>query len=62
MLALTRRRGERIIITLPDGRTFPIELQQINGYKAAILVFDAPSDVRIDREEIFLRRQQEAKT
>lgn len=58
MLTLTRLRGERVILSLPDGRKVTIEVSQIDHQKCR-LVFDAPQDVVIDREEVYHRKLQE---
>lgn len=56
-LVLTRRIGEEIIITLPDGKSHvTIFVEDING-KQVKLGLNAPIDVKIDRKEIFERKQ-----
>lgn len=59
MLALTRRIGESVILTLPDGRRveFAITDKSAGQVRAGI---DAPKDVRIDREEVIERQEKEA--
>lgn len=50
-LTLTRRAGERVIITAPDGATIAVTLAGICGPEASIN-FVAPPDYDIDREEV----------
>ena len=50
MLALTRREGEAVILTL-DGKTISVELHQIEGNQARIAI-DAPAEVKVVREEL----------
>lgn len=56
MLVLTRRPGERIILS-GDGRTV-VTIVEVRG-EAVRLGFDAPLDVAIDREEIFGKKHAE---
>tara|TARA_R110000824_G_scaffold350477_1_gene537413 strand:- start:1007 stop:1198 length:192 start_codon:yes stop_codon:yes gene_type:complete len=57
MLVLTRRKNERIIITVP-GLPEPIVITCVCPYPdKARLGFDAPSDVIVDREEIFIEKR-----
>ena len=51
MLVLTRMKGERINI----GNDIMITLIEIRGDKARIGI-DAPPEIRVDREEVALRR------
>jgi len=54
MLVLSRRRGERIIMS--NG----VVVTVIDMYNGVVrLGFEAPADVRIDREEVTLRIEQE---
>ena len=50
MLALTRREGESIILTV-DGKTIKVELHQIRNGQAKVAI-DAPKEVEIVREEL----------
>jgi carbon storage regulator CsrA len=60
MLVLKRKEGERIVIQLPQGNLI-IGVQEILRGYAVKLFFDSPSDdIKIDREEIYQRKQQEA--
>lgn len=52
MLCLTRKRGERLVLVLPDGSQVAIELR---GAKRAKLVVDAPAAVRVVRQELLGR-------
>lgn len=56
MLVLTRRPGERIILS-GDGRTV-VTIVEVRG-EAVRLGFDAPVSIAIDRQEIFDRKQAE---
>ncbi len=57
MLVLTRKNGEAIII---DGN-IRIEVKEVSGGRVRLLV-DAPRLVRVDREEVWLRKKDEAVT
>jgi carbon storage regulator CsrA len=50
MLVLTRRHGERIIVTLPDGTEIRLTVVRITG-STVRLGFDAPDDFKITRSE-----------
>jgi carbon storage regulator len=58
MLMLTRRVGERIVMTLEDGRTIKILLSALKPGSARLGI-DAPVTVIIDREEIHERKLRE---
>lgn len=58
MLVLSRHvckegdeNGEKIVVTLPDGRTMTIAIIEIRGDKVRVGL-DAPKDVIIHRNEI----------
>lgn len=53
-LCITRREGQRLIIGQGD-REITIKLERVRDGKA-MLNIDAPLDVRVDREEVRLRR------
>lgn len=55
MLVLTRQAGERIVISMGDTEVV-LTVTQISRGKARIGV-DAPSHVRVDREEISALRK-----
>lgn len=57
MLVLKRRTQERVIITLPDGRRITVKLCEVDRNYAR-LGFDAPTDIRIDREEIAAAKER----
>ena len=59
MLALTRRIGESVILTLPDGRRVEVTITDKSAGQVRLGI-EAPKDVRIDREEILEHRDQEA--
>lgn len=54
MLVLTRQQGQAVII----NGDIVVRVMSINGQNVRIGI-DAPRDVKIDREEIALRKQQE---
>ena len=54
MLVLSRKRGERIVI----GPNIELTVVDIRGNKVRLAV-DAPPDVSIHRQEIYLRIQDE---
>jgi len=63
MLVLSRRPGERIIVTLPTGDTIIIGIGGVdattNGVKIGL---DAPRSITIDREEVWERKQAEIRS
>lgn len=58
MLILTRRPGETTVITLPDGSIVTATVLGVKGNQTRI-GFSAPKDVKVHREEIHTRIQQE---
>ena len=53
MLVLRRKVLERCILTLPSGEQIIVAVVEIrNDSKSVRLGFDAPSSVRVDREEV----------
>jgi sRNA-binding carbon storage regulator CsrA len=57
MLVLTRKKDERIFIVVP-GMDEPIVISCVGTYpEKTRLGFDAPPDVVIDREEIFIGKR-----
>lgn len=56
MLVLARRLGERVVVTMPDGRLVRVLLVDVDRGKVR-LGFDAPPDVLVDREEVHARRE-----
>ena len=59
MLALTRRIGESVILTLPDGRRVEVWFGDKSGDQVRFGI-DAPDDVRIHRAELLEGEDQEA--
>jgi len=58
-LSLTRKFNEAVILTLPSGETIKVTLVRgPNG--TSRLSFDAPPDVEIWREELQLKRNENA--
>lgn len=61
MLVLKRRIGEAVRITLPDGRRVFVTMVE-NATGQPCFGIQAPADIRVDREEVALRRDAEART
>lgn len=55
MLVLGRFPGERIVITLPDGRRVTVAIVEANGTRVKIGI-DAPKDVPVNRAETLANR------
>ena len=55
MLVLKRSVKDSVIISLPDGRSVTIAVNDI-GNGQAVLGFDAPADIRIWRSEVMARQ------
>jgi len=51
MLTLSRKEGESIVLTLEDGQTITVRLDETNGSQARISI-GAPDSVKILREEL----------
>jgi len=51
MLVLSRKRQEKLIITLPDGRLITVVVVEIRGDKVRLGTL-APADCQVDREEV----------
>ena len=54
MLTLSRKRGESVVLTLPDGSTIRVTVAHLGDYQTR-LAFEAPPEVRIMREELLTR-------
>ena len=60
MLVLSRKVGERIVLTLPGGSEIWLSLLAIDRSRGYVrLGLEAPADVVISREELLLRRPGE---
>jgi sRNA-binding carbon storage regulator CsrA len=55
MLVLSLRSGDRVRVTLPDGRE--VWLQAWRKQNQVRLAFEAPRDVEIIREKVLLREE-----
>lgn len=55
MLILTRRISESIVITTPTGVQVTVWILGIKGNQARVGI-EAPKDITVDREEIYLRK------
>lgn len=51
MLVLSRKRGEKLIVTLPDGRKIEIVVGKVAGQRVTLAI-DAPRDVPVKRSEL----------
>jgi carbon storage regulator len=56
MLVLTRRPGETVVI----GKDIQVVILAVNGAQVRVGI-SAPPSVTVDREEIHLRKQREAR-
>jgi carbon storage regulator len=56
MLVLTRRPGETVVI----GKEIQVVILAVNGAQVRVGI-SAPPSVTVDREEIHLRKQREAR-
>ena len=55
MLTLSRKAGERVLLTLPDGQEIWVSVVTVKANGSVRLGFDAPPDVDIYREELLAR-------
>jgi carbon storage regulator CsrA len=60
MLVLTRRVGERLLITTPGGVVLAISIGRINTQKnpGVRIAIDAPREFRIVREELGEKKER----
>jgi len=56
MLKISRRIGETVVLELPTGEQTDVVLLEVKGSQAR-LVFDAPLEVRMVREELLIGDQ-----
>ena len=61
MLALKRKKGESLTITMPDGRVMVVEIVDVRGDVVKVGI-EAPQDVQILRTELSERGGREAVT
>ena len=61
MLVLTRKLGESITCTLPDGSVIVLTLVEVRGDKARIGI-DAPKSVQVLRTELIGERRHRPAT
>jgi carbon storage regulator CsrA len=52
MLTLSRKAGERVLLTLPDGQEIWVSVVTVKANGSVRLGFDAPPDVDIYREDL----------
>lgn len=57
MLILTRKKGERIVILLPDGRQVAVGVHELSPGRVK-LAFSAPPGLKIYRQEVQHRRDR----
>jgi carbon storage regulator len=60
MLILTRKPGESLYVLYKDGQTIKVTVVEIKGNQIRLGI-DAPSELRIYREEIYLQILEENK-
>ncbi len=56
-LILTRKIGDRVKVYTPDGDMCTITVTSISQ-RACKLAFEADSNVRIDREEVYTKKEK----
>jgi sRNA-binding carbon storage regulator CsrA len=59
-LALTRKTGERIVITTKSGEEIIVCLSKVCGYNKAVICVEADAAVVVDRWEIDQRKREAA--
>ena len=59
MLCLNRYPGERILITLPDGRQIALAVLAITPWGKVRLGIEAPRDIEVWREELDQQARQQ---
>lgn len=60
MLVLARRKSERIILRTPDGTVIVVTAVEIRGQAGKVKIgIDAPPEVMVDREEIYIKKLEE---
>ena len=57
MLYLSREQNQRLILTLPDGRTITVVVCEMDRGRVRLGI-DAPADIIVDREEIARLRKE----
>jgi carbon storage regulator len=57
MLILTRRIGETLVITLPNGETVSVTVLGVKGNQVRIGT-EAPKHIAVNRKEIHERKQR----
>ena len=62
MLTLSRKAGERVLLTLPDGQEIWVSVVTVKPNGSVRLGFDAPPDVDIKREELLARSGHEGQS
>lgn len=56
ILHLSRKTGERIVITIPDHPPIYVQVKDKNRTTVTLTV-NSPKTVRVDREEVYLARE-----
>lgn len=62
MLTLSRKAGERVLLTLPDRQGIWVSVVTVRANGSVRLGFDAPPDVDIKREELLARSGHEGQS
>jgi len=57
MLVLSRKRGERLVLSLPSGGSVTVSVEYLGKMNVKLGV-EAPDDVEILREELVVRETQ----
>lgn len=58
MLVIDRRRGQALVVVLPDGKVVTVKVLHPNDPRWVFLGIDAPPEVRVDREEVHRQRKE----
>ena len=62
MLVLSRKSGERVVLTLASGEEIWVGVGHVTPSGKVLLTFDAPPDVDIKREELLARSGQDGQS
>jgi sRNA-binding carbon storage regulator CsrA len=62
MLVLSRKSGERVVLTLASGEEIWVGVGHVTANGKVLLTFQAPPDVDIKREELLARSGHEGQS
>jgi carbon storage regulator CsrA len=62
MLVLSRKSGERVVLTLASGEEIWVGVGHVTTNGKVLLTFQAPDDVDIKREELLARSGHEGQS